>query len=430
VSRDAKRRRVFVTGLGVVSPLGLSAQATWDGLLAGRSGIERIQVFDPTDFASKIAGEVRDFEAGQWMDEKLAKRTGRFIHFAYAGARMALEDAALDVESVDRDRFGVVIGSGIGGLELIERQHQLLLERGPRRLSPYLIPGMIINLAGGLISIEYGLKGPNSATVTACATGNHAIGDAFRFIQHGDADIVLAGGTEGVITPMAVGGFCAMRALSTRNDEPEKASRPFDRDRDGFVISEGCGLLVLESEDMVRQRGVKPYAEIVGLGMSGDAFHMSAPPEDGDGMVRVMRAALGDAGLALEEIDYINAHGTSTPTGDAVEVRAVDKVFGEQAQSLYISSSKSAFGHLLGAAGGVESAITCMAIRHGLIPPTLNLDQLDAAIETPEGRDRPLVPYEHFAPHEPVERPIRAALSNSFGFGGTNATLVFRHPDL
>jgi 3-oxoacyl-[acyl-carrier-protein] synthase II len=408
----------------------MSAQTTWDGLLAGRSGIERIRAFDPSDFSSQIAGEVREFDPSRWMDEKLAKRTGRFIHFAYAGARMALEDAALDLEAVDRERFGVVIGSGIGGMELIERQHRLLLERGPRRLSPYLIPGMIINLASGLISIEFGLKGPNSATVTACATGNHAIGDALRFIQHGDADIVLAGGTEGVITEMAVGGFCAMRAVSTRNDEPHRASRPFDRDRDGFVIAEGCGLLVLESEEMVRQRGAKPYAEVVGFGMSGDAFHMSAPSEDGDGMIRVMAAAINDGGIAPEEVDYINAHGTSTPTGDGVEVRAVDHVFGEHAQDLYISSSKSSFGHLLGAAGGVESAITCMAIRHGIVPPTLNLDQLDAAIESPQDRDRPLVPYEHFAPYKPVERPIRTALSNSFGFGGTNATLAFRRPEL
>jgi 3-oxoacyl-[acyl-carrier-protein] synthase II len=315
-------------------------------------------------------------------------------------------------------------------LELIERQHDLLRDRGPRRISPYLIPGMIINLAGGLISIEYGLKGPNSATVTACATGNHAIGDGMRFIQHGDADIVLAGGTEGVLTPMAVGGFCAMRAISTRNDEPERASRPFDRDRDGFVMAEGCGLLVLESEESVRARGVTPYAEIVGFGMSGDAFHMSAPSEDGDGMIRVMRAALEDAGMDPSEVDYINAHGTSTPTGDGIEVRAVDQVFGGAAQELYISSSKSAFGHLLGAAGGVESAMTCMAVRHGIVPPTLNLDRLDESIENPPGRDGPLLPYEHFAPYKPVERPIRSALSNSFGFGGTNATLIFKRAEL
>lgn len=424
------RRRVFVTGLGGVSPLGLSMQATWEGLLAGRSGIGPITTFDPTDFASKIAGEVRGFDAGDWMDPKFAKRTGRFIHFAYAGARMALEDAKLDPQDTDRERFGVVIGSGIGGLELIEKQHEILLERGPRRLSPYLIPGMIINLASGLISIEFGLKGPNSATVTACATGNHAIGDAMRFIQHGDADVVIAGGTEGVLTPMAVGGFCSMRALSTRNEEPERASRPFDRDRDGFVMAEGCGLLLLESEESVRARGATPYAEVCGFGMSGDAFHMSAPPEDGDGMVRVMRAALDDAGIDAGEIDYINAHGTSTPTGDGIEVRAVDQVFGAHAQDLYISSSKSAIGHLLGAAGGVEAAITCLAIRHGIVPPTLNLDHLDESIENPSDRLGPLLPYEHFAPYEPVERPVRAALSNSFGFGGTNATLIFRKPEL
>lgn len=423
-----EHRRVFVTGIGVISPLGHTLGETWSGLLEGRSGIGPITVFDASEFTTRIAGEVADFEADKWMDGKLAGRTGRFIHFAFAGARMALDDAGIDLESVDRDRFGVVIGSGIGGLELIEKQHDVLLSRGPRRISPYLVPGMIVNLAAGLVSIEFGLKGPNVAPVTACATGNHAIGDAARMISYGDADRVLAGGTEGPLTPMAVGGFCAMRAISQRNDDPEHASRPFDRDRDGFVMAEGAGLLVLESEESMRERGARPYAEVIGFGMSGDAFHMSAPPENGDGMVRVMRAALGDAGVDPAEVDYINAHGTSTPTGDAIEIRAIDKVFGEHARELYVSSSKSSFGHLLGAAGGVEAAMTCMAIRNGIVPPSMNLDNLDPAIESPEGRDGPLVPYEHFAPNRPVEHRIRVAMSNSFGFGGTNATLVFREP--
>jgi len=417
-----------VTGIGVVSPLGQTLSETWSGLLEGRSGIGPITAFDASGLSTRIAGEVKDFEADKWMDGKLAGRIGRFIHFAFAGSRMALEDAGIDFDSVDRERFGVVIGSGIGGLELIEKQHDVLLSRGPRRISPYLVPGMIVNLAAGLVSIELGLKGPNVAPVTACATANHAIGGAARMISYGDADRVLAGGTEGPLTPLAVAGFCAMRAISQNNDDPEHASRPFDRDRDGFVMAEGAGLLVLESEEAMRERGARPYAEVSGFGMSGDAFHMSAPPEDGDGMVRVMRAALVDAEIDPAEVDYINAHGTATPTGDVIEIRAIDKVFGDHARELYVSSSKSSFGHLLGAAGGVESAVTCMAIRNGVVPPSMNLDHLDPALEAPEGRDGPLIPYEHFAPNKPVEHKIRVAMSNSFGFGGTNATLIFREP--
>ncbi|MDQ7006237.1 MAG: beta-ketoacyl-ACP synthase II [Acidobacteriota bacterium] len=419
-------RRVFVTGLSLVSPLGLDAESSWRALLEGRSGIAPITHFDASAFASRIAGEVKGFDVEQWMEAREAKRMARFAHFALACAQMALDDAGIDLEKVDRRRFGVIIGSGIGGIPLVEQQHGVLLERGPRRLSPFLIPGMIINMASGVVSMRFGLKGPNSATVTACATGNHALGDALRMIQHGDADWILAGGTEAAVSPLSVGGFCAMKALSTRNDEPERASRPFDGDRDGFVMAEGCGLLLLESEESARRRDAKVYAEVAGFGATGDAFHMSAPPEDGDGMVRVMRAALADAGMSPADIDYVNAHGTSTPTGDVIEARAVRRVFGGHADRLVISSTKSATGHLLGAAGGLESVVSCLAIDRGICPPTINLDNLDPRISSEEGEDPIALKPERFAPGRPVEREVGAALSNSFGFGGTNATLVFR----
>ncbi len=419
-------RRVFVTGLSALSPLGLDAESSWRALLEGRSGIAPITHFDASSFASRIAGEVKGFDVEQWMEAREAKRMARFAHFAVACAQMALDDSGVDLERIDRERFGVIIGSGIGGIPLVEQQHSLLLERGPRRLSPFLIPGMIINMASGVVSMRFGLKGPNSATVTACATGNHALGDALRMIQHGDADLILAGGTEAAVSPLSVGGFCAMKALSTRNDEPERASRPFDRDRDGFVMAEGCGLLLLESEDSARRRGARIYAEVAGFGATGDAFHMSAPPDDGDGMVRVMRAALADAGLTPAEIGYVNAHGTSTPTGDVIEARAVRRVFGQHADKLVVSSTKSATGHLLGAAGGLESVFSCLAVDRGVCPPTINLDHLDPRIASTEGDDPIALPRECFAPGRPVEREVGAALSNSFGFGGTNATLVFR----
>ena len=419
-------RRVFVTGLSALSPLGLDAESSWRALLEGRSGIAPITHFDASSFASRIAGEVKGFDVEQWMEAREAKRMARFAHFAVACAQMALDDSGVDLEQIDRERFGVIIGSGIGGIPLVEQQHSLLLERGPRRLSPFLIPGMIINMASGVVSMRFGLKGPNSATVTACATGNHALGDALRMIQHGDADLILAGGTEAAVSPLSVGGFCAMKALSTRNDEPERASRPFDRDRDGFVMAEGCGLLLLESEESARRRGARIYAEVAGFGATGDAFHMSAPPDDGDGMVRVMRAALADAGLTPAEIGYVNAHGTSTPTGDVIEARAVRRVFGQHADKLVVSSTKSATGHLLGAAGGLESVFSCLAVDRGVCPPTINLDHLDPRIASTEGDDPIALPRECFAPGRPVEREVEAALSNSFGFGGTNATLVFR----
>jgi len=420
----ANHRRVLITGVAAISPVGLDAESTWTALLEGRSGIGPITQFDASRHSSQIAGEVRGFDPERWMEARDVKKTDRFIHFALAAARMALNDAAVDLDGVDRDRAGVVIGSGIGGLHLLERQHQILLERGPRRISPFLIPGMIINLASGMVSIAHGLRGPNSATATACATGNHAIGDALAMIRHGDADMMLAGGTEAVVTPLAVGGFCAMRALSTRNDDPERASRPFDAERDGFVIGEGCGLVVLESEEHARRRGARALAELAGFGMSGDAYHMSAPPEDGNGMVRVMRAALGDAGADVEDVDYINAHGTSTPAGDAVETRAVREVFGDHADRLSLSSTKSMTGHLLGAAGGLEAVISVLAVARDKAPPTTNLDTLDPEISGAEiGMAR-----ERFVPGKGRAETIRAAMSNSFGFGGTNAALLFRKP--
>jgi len=419
-----RARRVLVTGVGAVSPLGLDAETTWRGLVEGRSGIGTISQFDASGFPSRIAGEVRGFEPGAWMDEREVKKFDRFIHFAVACARMAIADAGLDLDSVDRGRVAVVIGSGIGGMSMFERESRAFVERqlaepdrpdkAVRRISPFFIPGIIINMASGLVSITFGLKGPNSSTVTACATGNHAIGDAFRMIQQGDADAALCGGVEGVITPMAVGGFAAMKALSTRNDEPERASRPFDRDRDGFVIAEGGGLLVLEAEEHARARGARPLAELAGFGMSGDAYHISAPPDDGNGMVRVMTACLRDAGMTPADIDYVNAHGTSTPTGDVIEARALRTVFGAHSGSLLVSSTKSATGHLLGAAGGLESIVTALAVAKDLVPPTINLENQDPEV------DLDCVPI-HAREHR-----VRAALSNSFGFGGTNATLAFR----
>lgn len=419
-------RRVVITGVGLISPLGLTADSTWNGLMEGRSGIGPITQFDAAAFSARIAGEVQGFDVDQWMDGREARKFERFAHFAIAASKMALADSAIDLDSVDRNRFGVVIGSGIGGLQLLEKQHQLLLQRGPARISPFFIPGMIINMANGLVTIELGLKGPSSAPVTACATGNHAIGESFRMIQHGDADLVLAGGTESVICPLAVGGFSALRALSTRNDQPERASRPFDKDRDGFVMGEGSGVLLLEEAEHAQRRGARVYAELIGFGMSSDAFHITAPPEDGDGMVRVMRAALHDAGIAPDAVDYVNAHGTSTPTGDVIEARAVRTVFGAHADQLFISSTKSMVGHLLGAAGGLEGVVAVLSVAKNQIPPTANLDHLDPAISDPE-QGIGLAP-ERFVPLRGIESPVRVALSNSFGFGGTNATLVFRKP--
>jgi 3-oxoacyl-[acyl-carrier-protein] synthase II len=407
-------RRVALTGIGLVSPLGVGTAATWEGLLAGRSGIGPITRFDAAAFASRIAGEVRGFDPRDYLDKKEVKKSDTFIHYALAATRFALADSGLEIGEGNADRVGVVIGSGIGGLPLIESMHKTLLEKGPDRVSPFFIPGLIVNMAAGQVSIHHGAKGPNTSPATACTTGLHAVGDAFRFIQSDEADAMIAGGTEAVITPLSVAGFCAMRALSHRNDEPEKASRPWDADRDGFVISEGCGIVILEELEAARRRGAPIYAEVVGYGMSADAYHISAPHPEGDGAVRVMRAALADAGVAPERIGYINAHGTSTPLGDLSEVRAIKTAFGEHAYKLAVSSTKSATGHLLGAAGGLETGILALAIRHQILPPTINLD------EPGEGCDLDFVP--HHA--RPVD--LELAMSNSFGFGGTNASIVLK----
>ena len=407
-------RRVAVTGVGLVSPLGVGTAENWNALLAARSGIGPITRFDATEYPCRIAGEVNGFNPLDYVDKKEVKKSDTFIHYALAASRFALEDSGLAIDAGNADRVGVVIGSGIGGLPLIEATHKVLLEKGPSRVSPFFIPGQIVNLAAGQVSIHYGAKGPNTSPATACTTGLHAIGDAFRFIQAGEADAMIAGGTEAVITPLAVAGFCAMRALSTRNDEPEKASRPWDAQRDGFVMGEGCGIVVLEELEGARRRGATIYAEVVGYGMSADAYHISAPHPEGDGAVRVMRIAMRDAGVEPQQIGYINAHGTSTPLGDLSEVRAIKTVFGDHAYKLAVSSTKSSTGHLLGAAGGLETGILALAVRHQILPATINLD------EPGEGCDL------DFVPNQPRPADLEYAVSNSFGFGGTNASIILR----
>jgi 3-oxoacyl-[acyl-carrier-protein] synthase II len=415
------RRRVVVTGVGLVSPVGVGTAATWQALLAGRSGVGPITRFDVSNYPVRIAGEVKGFDPHDYVEKKDVKKSDTFILYALAATRFAMEDSGLAIDAGpggNAHRVGVVIGSGIGGLPLIESTHSILLEKGPGRVSPFFIPGLIVNMAAGQVSIRYGAKGPNTAPATACTTGLHAIGEAFRLIQAGHADAMIAGGSEAVITPLAVAGFCAMRALSHRNDEPERASRPWDAGRDGFVIGEGAGILVLEEATAAARRGVPVYAEIVGYGMSADAYHISAPDPDGDGAQRCMQEALRDAGLAPGAIDYINAHGTSTELGDLSEVRAVHRVFGEHAHRLAISSTKSATGHLLGAAGGLECGVLALAVRDQVLPPTINLEQPG------EGCDLDFVPL--------TARParLRYGLTNSFGFGGTNGALILKHPDV
>ena len=407
-------RRVALTGVGLISPLGVGTAENWQALLAGKSGIGLITRFDTTEYPAKIAGEVKGFNPLDYVDKKEVKKSDTFIHFALAASRFALEDSGLQVDAGNADRVGVVIGSGIGGLPLIEATHKTLLERGPSRVSPFFIPGQIVNMAAGQVSIHYGARGPNTSPATACTTGLHAIGDAYRFIQADEADAMIAGGSEAVITPLAMAGFCAMRALSTRNDEPEKASRPWDAQRDGFVMGEGCGIVILEEWEHARRRGAPIYAEVVGYGMSADAYHISAPNPEGEGAVRVMRAALRDAGLTPEQIGYINAHGTSTPLGDLSEVRAIKTVFGDHAYKLAVSSTKSCTGHLLGAAGGLETGILALAVRDQILPPTINLD------EPGEGCDL------DFVPHTPRKVDLEYAASNSFGFGGTNASIILK----
>ena len=409
-----ERRRVVVTGVGLVSPLGVGTHETWQALLAGRSGIGPITRFDASGWESRIAGEVKGFEAERWIEKKDVKKSDVFIHYAVAASLMAVADAGLRVTEENAERVGVVIGSGIGGLPLIERMHTTLLERGHTRVSPFFIPGLIVNLAAGQVSIKLGARGPNTAPCTACTTGLHAVGDAYRLIQHGYAEAMVAGGTESVITPLAVAGFSAMGALSRHNDDPQSASRPWDRDRDGFVMGEGAGILVLEERESARRRGAPVYAEIVGYGMSADAYHISAPHPEGLGGAAVMRLALADASLAPTAIDYINAHGTSTPLGDLAEVAAIKQIFGEHAYKLAVSSTKSATGHLLGAAGGLEAGILALALREQVYPATLNLDHPG------EGCDL------DFVPGAPRQAAMEVALTNSFGFGGTNGALIMR----
>ncbi len=407
-------RRVVVTGVGLLTPLGIGTQASWDAIRAGKCGIGPITQFDASAFSCRIAGEVKNFDPAHYIEKKEIKKMGRFIQFAIAASECALADSGLKVQPEDAEQVGVYIGSGIGGFEVIEREHITLLKDGPRRISPFFIPATIVNLASGYVSIRSGAKGPNSATATACTTSAHSIGDSFRLIQRGDAVAMICGGTEAVITPMGIGGFAAMRALSTRNDDPLRASRPWDRDRDGFVVGEGAGILVLEDLEFAKRRGARIQAELVGYGMSADAFHVTAPPDDGDGAYRVMRNAMRDAGIQPEQISYVNAHGTSTNVGDRAETIAIKRAFGEHAYKLAVSSTKSMTGHLLGGAGGLEAGITVMALRDQVAPPTINLDNPD------EGCDL------DYVPHHARAMSMQYALSNSFGFGGTNGCLIFK----
>jgi 3-oxoacyl-[acyl-carrier-protein] synthase II len=407
-------RRVVVTGIGLVSSVGIGTEATWASLLAGRSGIGPITRFDASAFSTRFAAEVKGFDPLRFIEKKEVKKMDIFIQFAIAASQFAMDDSKLDVTPDLARRTGVFIASGIGGFTTIEREHKALLEGGPRKISPFFIPSAIINLASGQVSIRFGAKGPNLASCTACSASAHAIGDSFEIIKRGDADVMITGGSEAAITPMSLGGFAALRALSTRNDEPHKASRPFDKDRDGFVIGEGAGTLILEELGHATRRGARIYAEIVGYGMSGDAYHITAPSENGEGGVRVMRMAVKKAGIQPDQVDYINAHGTSTPYNDKLETLAIKTLFGDHARKLAISSTKSMTGHLLGGAGGLEAGISALAVYHQIAPPTINLDQPDPECDL------------DYVPCTSRPMPITYALSNSFGFGGTNAALLFK----
>jgi 3-oxoacyl-[acyl-carrier-protein] synthase II len=407
-------RRVVVTGLGVVAPNGIGTDTFWENLVAGVTGIDRITRFDASHHDSKIAGEIKGFDPLLYMEKKEVKKMDLFIHYALAAAIMAIDDARLKFEESERSRIGTLIGTGMGGVPALEESHNVLLEKGPGRISPFFIPSIITNLASGQIAMRYGFRGPNSCVSTACATGNHAIGDSLELIKRGAADVMIAGGSEAVITPLTIGGFSAMKALSTRNDEPHRASRPFDKGRDGFVMGEGAGVLVIEELQHALRRGAKIYAELVGYGMSADAYHMTAPEPEGVGAITSMRLALEAARMRPEDVDYINAHGTSTPMGDAAETRAIKQVFGGHAYDLAVSSVKSMTGHLLGAAGGVESVATVLTIYHGVIPPTVNYDEPDPDCDL------------DYVPNKARQAEVSVALTNSFGFGGTNATLVFK----
>ncbi len=408
------RRRVVVTGIGLICGVGNTTEETWSNILAGKSGMGRITHFDPSQYSCQIAAEVKNFDPANFIEKKEIKKMGRFIHLALAAAEEAVRVSGLQITPENATRVGVHIGSGIGGFDVIEREHSNLLQGGPRRISPFFIPAAIVNLAAGHVSIRYGAKGPNEATCTACTSSSHALGDAFKIISRCDADVMIAGGTEAAITPMGVGGFASMRALSTRNHEPERASRPWDRDRDGFVIGEGSGILILEELDHARQRGANILGEVVGYGMSADAFHITAPAEGGDGGYRVMVNTLRDAQVVPEQVGYINAHGTSTDLGDKLETIAIKRAFGEHAYKLCVSSTKSMTGHALGGAGAIEAAFTVLALRHQVAPPTINLENPD------EGCDL------DYVPNQPRKVEMEYALSNSFGFGGTNGSLLFR----
>jgi len=407
------RRRVVVTGLGLITPLGIGVAPTWKALCEGQSGISRITRFDPTGYASQIAGEVKGFDPAAFIEKKEIKKMDTFIHYAVGASLMAVDDAGLKIAPEEATRAGVYIGSGIGGLGSIEHYGKVLQDKGPDRVSPFFIPMTIINLASGQVAIRLGAKGPNSCAVTACATGNHCIGDAFRLIQLNEADVMVAGGAEAAITPLGVAGFAASRALSTRNDAPTKASRPFDKDRDGFVLGEGAGVLVIEELEHAKRRGARIYAELIGYGMNSDAYHITAPSENGEGAVRCMELAIKDAGISKNEVGYINAHGTST-MADAIETRAIKQVFGEQARRIPVSSTKSMTGHLLGAAGGIEAVFSALAIHHNLLPPTINLDHPDPECDL------------DYIPGKARPASVTVALSNSFGFGGVNACLLFK----
>jgi len=407
-------RRVVVTGLGMVTPLGTGVEKNWEAACSGTSGIGPITKFDTTGFASQIAGEVKDFRSQDFMDKQQIRRFDIFIHYAIASARMAMEDSGLKINDKNAHRVGCVTGSGLGGLGMLEHFHSVLMEKGPKRISPFFIPGIIANMAPGQIAIEFSAKGPNLSIETACAASTHAVGEAFRLIRDGISDAMITGGAEAVITPLAVGGFCSMRALSTRNDAPEKASRPFDLDRDGFIIGEGSGILILEELDSALERGANIYGEVIGYGLSGDAYHVSAPEPEGEGAIQCMKGALDFAGLIPEDIDYINAHGTSTKLNDLSENKAIKSVFGDHAYKVSISSTKSVTGHLLGGAGGVESIFTLLTIKNGIIPPTMNYETPDPDCDL------------DYVPNTARKGKVRTAMSNSFGFGGTNASLIFR----
>lgn len=408
------KRRVVITGLGIVSPVGIGLQESWGNILAGKSGITRITRFDPTPFAAQIAGDVKDFDVEQYLNPKDARRMDVFIQYGMVAAIEAVKDSGLEVSEENAERIGVNIGSGIGGLPLIEETHNTYLAGGARKISPFFIPASIINMIAGNLSILYGFKGPNLAMVTACTTATHCIGDSARMIEYGDADVMVAGGAESALSPLGIGGFAAARALSTRNDDPATSSRPWDRDRDGFIMGEGAGILVLEEYEHAKARGAKIYAELAGFGMSGDAYHMTAPVEDGEGAARCMRNALKNAGLNADQVDYINAHGTSTPLGDLAETMAVKRALGEHAYKTAISSTKSMTGHLLGAAGGVEAVFSALSVHEQVAPPTINIFNQDAACDL------------DYVPNTARPMKIDVVLSNSFGFGGTNGTLVFR----